>query len=79
MSLSSLRSSPRKRSLEGSAQRRHEAAAAVTARSVGKRWGELSNWIALAWAVFFGVLYVRMMLEAKAPGLLDRIWRIARI
>jgi hypothetical protein len=27
-------------------------------------------WLALAWAAWFGVLYARMVLEERAPGVL---------
>jgi hypothetical protein len=28
------------------------------------------GWVALAWAAWFGTLYVQMLLERKAPGVL---------
>lgn len=37
------------------------------ARSPGARI-DLRGWIAVAWAVVFGILYAKMMLEARAPG-----------
>lgn len=33
------------------------------------------GWLALAWAVGFGLLYARMVLAERAPGLLDRVAR----
>ncbi|WP_435016463.1 hypothetical protein TA3x_004029 [Tundrisphaera sp. TA3] len=35
------------------------------------------GWIALAWAAAAGVLYARMVLEERAPGLLRSIGRLA--
>ena len=34
-------------------------------------------WLALAWAVGFGLLYARMVLEERAPGLLAMVGRWA--
>jgi hypothetical protein len=34
-------------------------------------------WLALAWAVWFGVFYVRMVLEERAPRVLRVIERAA--
>ncbi len=31
------------------------------------------GWLALAWLAWFGWLYARMVLEQRAPGLLDLI------
>jgi hypothetical protein len=39
------------------------------------RWNDAVGWIALAWALFFGALYVRMMVEAKAPGAISALRR----
>jgi hypothetical protein len=33
------------------------------------------TWLALAWAVWFGVLYGRMVLDERAPGVLRAIER----
>jgi hypothetical protein len=33
------------------------------------------SWLALAWAAWFGVLYARMVLEERAPGVLLAIER----
>lgn len=30
-------------------------------------------WLALAWAAWFGLLYARMVLEERAPGILRAI------
>jgi hypothetical protein len=35
------------------------------------------GWLALAWAVWFGVLYARMVLEERAPRVLRAIERAA--
>ena len=35
------------------------------------------GWLALAWAAWFGVLYARMVLDARAPGVLLAIDRAA--
>jgi hypothetical protein len=32
-------------------------------------------WLALAWAAWFGVLYARMVLDERAPGVLRKIER----
>lgn len=36
------------------------------------------SWLALAWAVWFGILYVRMVLEERAPRALQAIEQAAR-
>ena len=33
------------------------------------------TWLALAWALWFGVLYARMVLDERAPGVLRAIER----
>jgi hypothetical protein len=35
------------------------------------------SWLALVWAVWFGLLYSRMVLEERAPGALRAIERVA--
>jgi len=34
------------------------------------------GWLALAWAGWFGVLYVRMVLDERAPGVFAAIGRL---
>ncbi len=36
------------------------------------------GWLALAWALWFGVRYARMVLDARAPGLVAMFDRSAR-
>jgi hypothetical protein len=50
--------------------------AAAASEPKRNAWRDIPGWIALAWALFFGFLYVRMMLETKAPGLLAVIRRL---
>jgi hypothetical protein len=45
---------------------RRRAAETSTRRGIDWR-----GWIALIWALWFGSLYVRMVLEQRAPRLLD--------
>jgi hypothetical protein len=33
-------------------------------------------WVALGWALWFGLLYARMVLSARAPGALRSIGRV---
>src|SRR5690242_15445365 len=47
-----------------------------TSDSLSLDWRGL---IALAWAVGFGLLYARMMLESKAPGLLAALRRMVPV
>jgi hypothetical protein len=37
------------------------------------------SWLALAWAGWFGLLYTRMILESRAPGVLHAVERLVGV
>jgi hypothetical protein len=39
----------------------------------GRRAIDWRSWLALAWVAWFGVLYTRMVLDERAPGVLRAI------
>jgi hypothetical protein len=41
-----------------------------------RRRPDYLGWLALAWAIAFGILYAEMMIRARAPGLAAAIRRI---
>ena len=41
----------------------------------GRRRIDWRGWLALAWAAWFGVLYTRMVLDERAPGVLRAVER----
>ncbi len=58
----------------------HEAAGdlGATRRSDVRPSIDWQAWLALAWAAWFGLLYARMVLDERAPGVLPAIGRVVR-
>ncbi len=44
--------------------------------SSGRPRVDWRGWLALAWALWFGLLYARMVLDERGPGVLRAIERI---